>query len=452
MTSSPPARHETSARRTGTKRAWLKALPWLLFVASCVFVGFAWGVCVGEYQWFPYHRLRCAARTIRVWTGTAHRHHHLAPLVHEQFGVTAADRGDVQGVTLLTSYWDRTTGLRLIDARGNVLNHWRVDPSQLWPRSPHDDLASGSKNHKLNYIHGAALLDGGDVVFNIEHLGLVRMSPDGHVVWKLPRRTHHAVTPDEHGNLWVCGMRFIEDPADVRRRFPGLIAPVCEDCAMLVSPDGQVLREFSVLEALFARGAQRLIWRIGHTRVRDVLHLNDVEALPTAIADQYPTLSAGDLVVSMRNICTVAVLDGQTGRIKWLDSDTFIRQHDPDFIGDGWVRVLDNNTDASPDGRWLGGSRIVDIRPHTGERRVVYPTGSRSRFYTRTSGKSQTLPNGHLLITETRAGRAFQVDPRGRCVWQWVQAPWPDDPSRVAEVMAATRYEVDPQTARAWFR
>ena len=35
-------------------------------------------------------------------------------------------------------------------------------------------------------------------------------------------------------------------------------------------------------------------------------------------------------------------------------------------------------------------------------------------------GKHQWLKNGHLLITESKNGRAFEVDKNGNIVWEFV--------------------------------
>ena len=53
------------------------------------------------------------------------------------------------------------------------------------------------------HIHGAVVLEDGDIVYNYEHLGLVRLDLCGEVVWRLPYRTHHSVHQDDDGDLWV---------------------------------------------------------------------------------------------------------------------------------------------------------------------------------------------------------------------------------------------------------
>ena len=186
-------------------------------------------------------------------------------------------------------------------------------------------------------------------------------------------------------------------------------------------------------------------------RTGDLMHMNDVEPLPSSMADEYPWFQAGDLVVSLRNLHTIAVLDAQDGHVKWLDSDHWTAQHDPDFIGDGWIRVFDNNSyDRTQDGSVLGGTRIVDIQPHTGQVRVAFPGAPDTGFYTAAGGKAQLLPCGHMLITEARPGRVLEVDSAGKIVWEWVQSPFEGDPSQVTEVLEGTRYDITVDTIQSW--
>ena len=49
----------------------------------------------------------------------------------------------------------------------------------------------------------------------------------------------------------------------------------------------------------------------------DPTHLNNVEPLPRAMAAAFPQFAPGDLLVSLRNVNTIAVIDPHTKRLKW---------------------------------------------------------------------------------------------------------------------------------------
>lgn len=50
---------------------------------------------------------------------------------------------------------------------------------------------------------------------------------------------------------------------------------------------------------------------------------------------------------------------------------------------------------------------------------VIYSGSVNNPFYTATLGKHQWLPNGNLLITESTKFRAFEIDSRGKMVWEY---------------------------------
>jgi hypothetical protein len=304
----------------------------------------------------------------------------------------------------------------------------------------------------------------------MDNLGLVRMNAAGKVLWKLPYRTHHSVSRDQDGYFWVCGLKWIEDTPEGRTRlarYPGLNPPVAEDFALKVSEDGEILREISILKALYRSGYQQLIPQISGKQVGDILHINDVEPLLPAMADQYPCFEAGDIAVSCRNINTVLLIGAGTGEVKWLFS-RFRQQHDPDFLKDGWIYVYNNNTDGfghfpgkrhifdnregglvpSWFGQYPGGSQILAVKPGEDLTRVIYPRTDKQSFYTPHGGKVQCLENGNLLITEVYRGRVFEVDPSGRTVWEWVQDRY--DSELIPEVLEGTRYALTPEQIAAW--
>ena len=331
-----------------------------LFVAAVLFLVFLIGFASSQFKFFPHRFLSKAlnqgAALFHERADTQAMH----PPRHDFTGVRAWDlRAPVAPESiiaktgeyvLLSSYWPECEwrpGLRLIDRGGTIVHTWDAKEAMgIWPgrSSLLDRLAS------FTYIHGSHLFENGDVLMNIEYLGLVRMNAAGQVVWKLDRQTHHSIHQAENGNFWVCEARIVDSAEEASRRFQGLLAPLVEDRVIEVTPGGEVVSEISILELLYqSEYRNRLLsYPVGTTRNWDILHLNDVEPLPAAMAAQYPGLAAGDLLVSMRDISTVLVFDRTTKKIKWAIEGRTLRQHDPDFIGGGWISVFDNNSDETP--------------------------------------------------------------------------------------------------------
>jgi hypothetical protein len=455
---------------TPSRRA--EILPRITFFAACLFFAFLYGFATSHYKWFPHGFLSQAlsqGETAAVVPDLST--HHVHPVKFDlrgvkTYGAAAGDGagdgsalrstlGSTLGSTLLTSYWpdrDGLPGLRLIDASGKTLHHWDANPKAIWPESPHQDAVRGMLNSKFNYVHGSHLFANGDVLFNIEYLGVVRLDARGRMIWRLDRRTHHSVHRDEDGNFWVCGVNWIDNDQQLAGRFPGLRLPIAEDFAVRVSPDGKILEEISMLEAVFAGELKHLLWRDKPPRFGDHLHMNDVEPLSTAMAADYPTLSAGDLLVSLRNLDAVAVLDRQTRRFKWSVNSPFRGQHDPDFIGDGWISVFDNNFDGAAAGP-AAASRLLAFRPHTGEHKQLYPvatpSGHERPFFTKHGGKAQLLDNGHWVVTDAVSARVFEIDRSGHTTWEWGQSPHANG-TKIFEVLEGTRYPYTGADVSRW--
>ncbi|MEO0479162.1 MAG: arylsulfotransferase family protein [Planctomycetota bacterium] len=433
-------------------------LPIVAFGLSATLLVFLLGFADAYYGWWPSSAIRSAIEGAEQIEEDYHlkRHSHPARPGFET-GVRRLGSGSLQpGTTLITSLWKEhggVAGARLIDAEGKVLGHYVTDPFEIWPENPYTDGLKDLFYIQSNYIHGTWLFPDGDLLFNIEYLGLVRMAPDGTVRWKSGRRTHHSIARNEDGNFWVCGLNFRELPTDALQ-FRGLKLPFVEDLAVLYSPDGEVLKEVSILKALFQNGLDRLIsQRLAPDPVADdVTHMNDVEELSAEMADQYPMFEAGDLLVSLRDTHTVLVLDPDTLEIKWFDAAHTIRQHDPDFIGDGWISVFDNNPDGEFNGALRMGTRLLGLRPHTGEVKVIYPEPDPTDlqpFYSTVGGKAELLPNGNWLILEATGGRVVEFDQNGNDLWEYCHEI--QDSGLVCEVLGGSRVPYDAATIRSWF-
>ncbi|MFO1049980.1 MAG: arylsulfotransferase family protein, partial [Geminicoccaceae bacterium] len=202
------------------------------------------------------------------------------------------------GVTLLTGLFDNEVSAILVGLDGTELHRWPIRFHEVWGEAAHLGPAEVPFNDWDTMIHGIVLFPNGDIVFNLEDRGLARMDRCGEVLWRLPYRTHHAVTMDEAGKLWVMGLK--EPSTERDPRFPGLFPPYRHETILQVDPDsGRILQEISLLEViyrsryegvLFADGSE---WPGDRTRgVTDPLHANHVEVLDSRLAPAFPQFAA----------------------------------------------------------------------------------------------------------------------------------------------------------------
>ena len=147
----------------------------------------------------------------------------------------------------------------------------------------------------------------------------------------------------------------------------------------------------------------------------DLLHLNDAEPFPDHF--EPGVFKPGDVMVSLRNINSIMVFDRETRRVRYMISGAFDGQHDPDFIDGNRFSVFDNNRISISATHQTSKISIVDARDNSIE--VIYEGKEPNIFYTAFAGKHQWLPNGHLLISESCEGRAFELNPDMEIVWQY---------------------------------
>jgi Arylsulfotransferase (ASST) len=418
----------------------------LLFLASIVILAYATGIATARFHLPPYDALseiwsagRDWAENWRMRLGiepTQHlvmEHHQGAGLVEYAEGLSSP------GVTLMESVFDDRVGLRLFDNHGNVMHTWDALYSEIAPSTEFIRPHEIPTNDWETMVHGAALLADGDVVFNLSGQTMVRMNACGDVEWMLPAPTHHSVHVADDGNVWTLGRKHYEQQPVAK--FPGMRPAFEDNLVFEVSPQGEILREISLLELLYANDLIGSLFPTGHGLIdgytmADVLHTNDVEILSPDDAPAFPLFEAGDALVSLRNLNLLIVFDPDSGVVKWSQTGPWLRQHDPDFLPDGRILVFDNRDDGA-EGRLLGGSRLVAIDPVTRDVETVYEGTSEAPFFTSGRGTVDVLDNGNFLIAETGAGRVFEVTPDGAIVWSFINRY---DADRVVNVNGATRY------------
>ena len=260
-------------------------------------------------------------------------------------------------------------------------------------------------------------MENGDLLFNFEHLGLVRLDKEGKVVWKLPYQTHHSIHQHDDGNFWVCGQIEHSGPDP---RFPERIPRFEEYTILEITPGGEIANEWSVPDLLMKNNLKGLLYMASTEnkieRIKgDILHLNDVEPFPENMEEGF--FKRGDVLVSLRNINTVFAFNRETEKIKYVCCGKFLRQHDPDFIDGNTFSVFDNNQE--PDEK-NPQSRILVISALEGTQSIFFEGSDDQPFYTYILGKHQWLPNGNLLVTESCSGKAFELNPKGEIVWEYI--------------------------------
>ena len=404
-------------------------------IVSAVLLIFVGGMVVGTFQWGPAHLVVVAKDVLKDLKRNAGAYFQDVPtqyLMPNRFGrsgveVSAPDK--VQpGVTFVTGLFGRKLGARLYAANGELLHEWPINFFSIAAEEmayPFDAL-----------IHGDILYENGDFVANFDGRGIVRSSACGEILWQNRDRSHHSIDVDDNGDLWTPVYTATYNEPELTS------SPFEFDAiARFDANTGEKLEQIDLVQALIKSDLVGLALA-NSLKLNDMIHLNDAEVLSAEMADAFPMFEAGDIALSSRNYSQIWVLDGKTHTVKWFHMGAVLGPHDPDFQPDGTITIFDNRPGGAATAEngykgHRGGSRIVSVDPATGKHTIAYASDSRNTFYTAYRGKHQVMENGNILITETDAGRVFEVTPDGEVVWSFING---FDDTQVGWVMKATKY------------
>jgi hypothetical protein len=337
----------------------------------------------------------------------------------------------------------------LVDRTGTVVHAWPLELEALW-----GDLGKVDQFGPIDNIQpmGLHLFPNGDLLASFQSsgafpfaIGVAKVDKDGRILWRRESLSHHWFSIDEAGRIYIPSVRAVPSPISLAG---GAVRIVCElgyiyeDLITVLDGDGHPIREFSVLQALRDSGYPGLLHYAEHLDYSqcDPTHLNDVRVLPARLAAEYPDFAAGDLLISMRTNNAVAVLDGASGRVKWLLAGRTVGQHSPRFAGANKIIVFDNKGGSGASSY----SRVVEIDVATNATRTLFPSaasGAAVGFSTDFGGHIDLHRDGHhALLSVSRQGRILEVDlASGAVVWQYVNThavPNADRPVRMVAIAA----------------
>ncbi|RLU00927.1 arylsulfotransferase family protein [Ketobacter sp.] len=406
--------------KSGSHNSILNWIPRIMFLFALVFISVIYGMYASLNRTFPYYTLIEAAESLRYLmpeNKSLYWFYIQSPQT-ETITVKQVERMAPGLTKTVTVEGDHTLAVTVIDADANPVQSWSIQWWDIWPEPPaYLYWIEIPKDRPGTHIHGAEILSNGDLVFNFEHLGLVRLDACGNVVWRLPYRTHHSVFIDDDETIWVSAQRNHTQPdPDLPLYKPNFVEPMI----LQVAADGQILQEKSVFDLLRDNNLDGALYQTSLDNwypysQGDTLHLNDVEVFSRDLQPGH--FVAGDIMISLRNTNTVLVFD-RHWQLKYSLSNEFVRQHDPDFLDGNRISVFDNhNTSRREDGDHPA-SRILVKDVSTNLTTIPYQGTKQQLFFTNIMGKHQWLDNGNLLISESRLGRALEVDRNGEIVWE----------------------------------
>lgn len=436
---------------------FFEALPRRIFIAClaivCLIGAFSYGALAHRNALFPMPQLKTAYGAVFVQNAltASPKQHHLQPSRGQGDGVTRNQLPDDGSLVLLSGFFDEQNQIRLIRRDGTLVRKWGLDYFEHFPdaQSRICDLTSPLNTD----VHGVHVTPGGEVVFNYEYCGSVKLDPCGGIVWTIDKPTHHTLVPAEAGGYWLLG-RQTWQASDMPNRFAPFSTAaqdhtMLEDTLMRISEGGDILEEVSIPELMRENGLEAVLTANGNNfsatviERTELVHANKVAELPSDIADAFTLFDAGDLALSMRQLNLIMVLDPVTKRVKWHQTGPWLRQHDPEFRPDGRISVFNNNVyrTAYADEQTVLSSpfrtNIIAVDPITRQSEILFGEKPGQEMLSVIRGQHELLAHDGILITEFDAGRVIEVNADRDIVWEYVNR-YDDD--FVGEVINAAVY------------
>ena len=305
---------------------------------------------------------------------------------------------------------DRT--VYLIDLDGNVVHTWDA------PYSP--GLYGYLTERGTLVYNGRSPQAGNDFLSQLPWKGgvLLEMDWNGRVLWEVQNPDHHHDGRLlRNGNVALLCMAAI--PRTLASRVVGGLpgtennGDMYADYLLEMTTAGKVVWEWRSWEHLDPEkdhidyaAEHRAEWTHGNT-----------------VAE----LASGDLIVSFRNISTVAIIERSSGKISWKVGPPLVaQQHAPEELPNSNLLIFDNCTHRSD--HPIPFSRVIEIDRVSKQMTWSYQERPAIDFFSPFISNAQRLANGNTLVCEGNFGRLFEVTFQGNLVWEFVN-PYFGDPA-----------------------
>lgn len=301
-----------------------------------------------------------------------------------------------QGLNLYTS--GHGPEAVLMDMEGSVRHRWAYPFESAFPGvAPTPDTA---------FFRRAHLFPDGRLLALYQTGGLVFLDRSSRLLGRCPGIYYNDFwVGEDDGRIWTLAKE---------ARATGGIGPRLDDFLVLLRHrgDGAACREerrISITGAFRDSAFAHLLEPMA--AAGDVLHANTVAELDGSLAGVSPLFARGNLLVSVRELDLIAIVDPEPARVLWARRGPWKRQHEPSLLPSGRILLFDNRGHR-------GFSRLLEVDPLTGALGWSWHGEPASSFASRIAGTCARLPGGTTLVTESVPGRAFELDPEGRIVWE----------------------------------
>jgi len=400
-----------------------------MFILAVAFLAFVAGGIATFLKWMPVEVFMQRTAMVALYLyKTNVDEDALDPFWHEAYlpgpdsanPVVRNEAAAWQGLNLFVH--TGVQGATLIDMNGNIVHEWRRRFDEVWDTATQvksyadQDRAYWADKVYWRRVH---LFANGDllVVFESPYrtpygFGLAKLDKDSNVLWKFSENAHHDIAIGPDGDIYALTQAINESGYS---GLPRIKPPFIDDKVAVLTADGEKRKEISILAAFLESDYEPLLDTLGEDLLGDIVHANAVQYVDASTAAHYPFARQGQLLISMREINAIALLDPEAEKIVWADTGMWRRQHEPRMLDNGRILLFDNQGHR---GRG-GATRVIEYDPLTGAVAWSYAGTDSEPLNSTVYGSQQRLANGNTLIVESNNGRAVEITPDGRIVWEF---------------------------------
>ncbi|WP_280202439.1 arylsulfotransferase family protein [Nocardia cyriacigeorgica] len=321
----------------------------------------------------------------------------------------------------------------LIDRDAQVVHAWSSDLDQPAPQTRPPGYLRGWNHVEL----GAD----GSLYATVPLHSLLKLAPDSTPIWRVELPVHHDLHVTDTGQVYAL----TEQPRLIDAADAEFV--LLDNSITVIDATGaptatyslfDLLTSDAVLSALITshidrrrrsphhhaalatfhdlaaagalrpgRAASRLLRDLPDSPA-DLLHANTVEVVHAHPAGLW---GDGDVLVSMRELDTIAVLDLAAGAVRWWwGPGELSGQHQPTMLPNGNLLVFDN-------GQHHGYSRVLEIDPARHAIIWQHLADPPQNLFCPLAGGAEPLPDGNIVISDAQGGRALEVNRNGDTVW-----------------------------------
>jgi len=300
-----------------------------------------------------------------------------------------------------------TPSAYIMNMNGDILHRWTYkNAREIWPNL-------SEKMSANSYWRRVHLFPNGDLLAIYEHVGIIKIDKDSNLLWALrsSKKAHHDLDVSDNGTIYVLTSELKQRPEISSKK-------VLEEYITLLAPDGKEIEHFSLIDMIARSEYRSLLERqivvkggfYGH-----ILHSNTLEVIAGPEKTGSGIFKRGNILVSLLMLDLICVFDLDKQVMVWaMGGGMWAKQHQPTLLTNGRILLFDN--------KYVNGkqSRVIEFDPFTQEIFWQYGNKPKERFYSKTCGSCQRLPNGNTLITITDAGEAREVTDNGKIVWHYI--------------------------------